>query len=200
MTFQESVFPFQSQTSSSSPISTNLTTTPSFNLPIFYPPPLNTPSPTPPAPPVPPTSPPSPSPSLVISHNTSPSPSPSPDPTITPLSPIPPPPPRTSTRTKTIPTKLHDYQHHIPHHSAHTTSSKYHHSKFLNYSNISKQSTIHFLNSLNSNSEPHSYTQASKHPKWKEAMIKEIHALEANNTWEITLLPPNKLPIGCKWV
>ena len=28
----------------------------------------------------------------------------------------------------------------------------------------------------------------------------EIKALEANDTWEITLLPPGKYPIGCKWV
>lgn len=28
----------------------------------------------------------------------------------------------------------------------------------------------------------------------------EIAALEANNTWAITSLPPNKHHIGCKWV
>lgn len=31
-------------------------------------------------------------------------------------------------------------------------------------------------------------------------MAKEIEALEANNTWTITSLPPGKYPIGCKWV
>lgn len=31
-------------------------------------------------------------------------------------------------------------------------------------------------------------------------MAAEIHALEANNTWLLTDLPPNKRPIGCKWV
>ncbi|GJT31280.1 retrovirus-related pol polyprotein from transposon TNT 1-94 [Tanacetum coccineum] len=31
-------------------------------------------------------------------------------------------------------------------------------------------------------------------------MQKELVALEANNTWEITLLPPFKTPIGYKWV
>ncbi|KAL0297759.1 UNVERIFIED_CONTAM: Retrovirus-related Pol polyprotein from transposon RE1 [Sesamum radiatum] len=28
----------------------------------------------------------------------------------------------------------------------------------------------------------------------------EINALEANQTWEITPLPPDKMPIGCRWV
>ena len=31
-------------------------------------------------------------------------------------------------------------------------------------------------------------------------MVAEIAALEANNTWILTSLPPNKEPIGCKWV
>lgn len=31
-------------------------------------------------------------------------------------------------------------------------------------------------------------------------MDKEIQALENNNTWQITPLPPSKTLIGCKWV
>ena len=31
-------------------------------------------------------------------------------------------------------------------------------------------------------------------------MDAKIKALEANNTWTITSLPPGKKPIGCKWV
>ena len=31
-------------------------------------------------------------------------------------------------------------------------------------------------------------------------MDKEIQALENNHTWDVTTLPPGKLPIGCKWV
>ena len=31
-------------------------------------------------------------------------------------------------------------------------------------------------------------------------MTDELKALEANNTWSLTHLPPGKHPIGCKWV
>ncbi|KAL0392792.1 UNVERIFIED_CONTAM: Retrovirus-related Pol polyprotein from transposon RE1 [Sesamum radiatum] len=35
---------------------------------------------------------------------------------------------------------------------------------------------------------------------WVEAMAKELDALEANDTWELTNLPPDKKAIGSKWV
>ena len=31
-------------------------------------------------------------------------------------------------------------------------------------------------------------------------MNKELEALENNHTWDLTTLPPDKTPIGCKWV
>jgi len=48
--------------------------------------------------------------------------------------------------------------------------------------------------------EPHSYLKAVSDPGWREAMDKEIEALNANNTWELVSLPPGKKPIDCKWV
>ena len=48
--------------------------------------------------------------------------------------------------------------------------------------------------------ESQSLFQAVKDPLWREAMDKEIQALEQNHTWELTSLPPGKTPIGCKWV
>ena len=48
--------------------------------------------------------------------------------------------------------------------------------------------------------EPHTYAQASKDPRWIDAMNKEIAALEANDTWDINELPPSKKAISSKWV
>jgi len=31
-------------------------------------------------------------------------------------------------------------------------------------------------------------------------MLEELNALNADNTWQITTLPPGKKIIGCKWV
>jgi hypothetical protein len=48
--------------------------------------------------------------------------------------------------------------------------------------------------------EPSTYNEASKSPHWCEVMTAEITALETNQTWFLTSLPPGKTPIGCKWV
>lgn len=37
-------------------------------------------------------------------------------------------------------------------------------------------------------------------PSWRDAMRKEIEALEKNGTWTLVDLPPGKKTIGCKWV
>lgn len=51
-----------------------------------------------------------------------------------------------------------------------------------------------------SHSEPTSFQEASKDPKWIEAMNQEIQALQQNKTWILTDLRPNKKAIGNKWV
>ncbi|CAM8901857.1 unnamed protein product [Rhodiola kirilowii] len=73
---------------------------------------------------------------------------------------------------------------------------------------ISKQVTYdkcspahkHFLGIISTHTEPRTYNQASKDKLWVEAMDKEISALEQNETWIITNLPPEKRAVDCKWV
>ncbi|XP_074376643.1 uncharacterized protein LOC141718163 [Apium graveolens] len=54
------------------------------------------------------------------------------------------------------------------------------------------------LNSVLNTSEPSSYKQAKEDPRWVEAMQKEIVALEANETWDLTPLPLGGHVIGSK--
>jgi len=48
--------------------------------------------------------------------------------------------------------------------------------------------------------KPRYFHEAVKDPKWREAMSKEIEALELNNTWTLEELPVGKRSINCKWV
>lgn len=56
------------------------------------------------------------------------------------------------------------------------------------------------LHTISNYHEPTYFSQASKDPNWINAMQQEIQALQANNTWELTDLPPGKKAIGNKWV
>lgn len=48
--------------------------------------------------------------------------------------------------------------------------------------------------------EPTRVAHALTSPPWKAAMLNEYTALLQNNTWTLVPLPPNKQPIGCKWI
>ncbi|RDX66062.1 putative mitochondrial protein, partial [Mucuna pruriens] len=48
--------------------------------------------------------------------------------------------------------------------------------------------------------EPVTFEEAASDRNWRKAMDEEIHAIEKNQTWELTDLPGDKRPIGVKWV
>lgn len=56
---------------------------------------------------------------------------------------------------------------------------------------------------MNINSEPHTYKEAIMSPQadeWHKAMKAEIDELESQNTWSITELPHDKIPLKGRWV
>lgn len=67
-------------------------------------------------------------------------------------------------------------------------------SKYLN------RAYVNFLTNISSEYEPNTYDQARKNDEWIKAMQLETDALEKNETWTLTELPPDKVAIGNKWV
>jgi Reverse transcriptase (RNA-dependent DNA polymerase) len=48
--------------------------------------------------------------------------------------------------------------------------------------------------------DPTYYSQATKHPQWRQAMALELDALAKNHTWELVSPPPGSHVIGNKWI
>jgi len=48
--------------------------------------------------------------------------------------------------------------------------------------------------------EPKSVKQGFTDPNWLSAMQQEYEAIMKNYTWYLVPLPPDRKPIGCKWV
>ena len=129
----------------------------------------------------------SPSPSQVLSPA-----APSSSPPVVPASPMP---LRKSARDIRPPAYLQDY--------ACTTfapGAAYDLTECITYSHLDPGYQSYLMTVGSSPQEPLSFSQAVQDPLWRAAMDKEIQALENNHTWDVTNLPPSKLPIGCKWV
>ncbi|KAL2237379.1 UNVERIFIED_CONTAM: Retrovirus-related Pol polyprotein from transposon RE1 [Sesamum indicum] len=94
---------------------------------------------------------------------------------------------RRSTRTSHKPQWLNDF---ICHSSTDSTPSNL----------CITSSHLSFMAALSTVQEPKNYAQAKDIPEWQRAMEVELAALEENDTWLVTDLPPNKKAIGCKWV
>ena len=71
-----------------------------------------------------------------------------------------------------------------------------------NYVTYTKFSVGHraFLAAINIEKEPRTYKEAVTDNRWREAMAKEIEALETNQTWKVVDLLPEKKAIRCKWI
>ncbi|GKC02577.1 putative reverse transcriptase domain-containing protein, partial [Tanacetum coccineum] len=57
-----------------------------------------------------------------------------------------------------------------------------------------------FLAAITNNEEPKCFKQAAQDARWREAMQKEVKALEKNGTWTLEYLPEGKRAIDSKWV
>lgn len=70
------------------------------------------------------------------------------------------------------------------------------------YVNCDQFSVSHryFLAAVNTGHEPNTYAEAIKDERWREAMRKEIQALEDNETQTVEDLPLGKQAIGSEWV
>lgn len=81
---------------------------------------------------------------------------------------------RKPTRTLNVPSYLKDYKHDI--------------ANFISYKHCSP-SFQSFIASLDFVAIPTNWKEAKEDPKWKDAMLDEMRALEKNKTWELVDLP-----------
>lgn len=116
-----------------------------------------------------------------------------------------PPTPRT-TRTRLPPSRFQDYKVTLPPSIDHAkpvpgrTSSTVHPlSNYVSYNNFSDSHKV-FLAAITSVNEPKSFKEAMQDKNWRDAMQREIKALEENETWTLQTLPKGKHAIDSKWV
>lgn len=72
-------------------------------------------------------------------------------------------------------------------------------SNYVSYTSLSSEYNV-FLASLQSVTIPKDWREAKLDPKWKEAMLEELTALEKNKTWDLVPYPLGKKIVGCKWI
>lgn len=79
------------------------------------------------------------------------------------------------------------------------SNSPYPLTNYISFDNCTPQHRA-FLSSVITTDEPRNFTEAIKIPEWRDAIVKEHSALQANDTFTPTNIPPGKTTIGCKWV
>ncbi|GJX29531.1 ribonuclease H-like domain-containing protein [Tanacetum coccineum] len=90
---------------------------------------------------------------------------------------------RRSSRQTKLPSSLNDF--------VVEGKVKYGVEKVVNYANLNHDNYC-FISALNKSVEPTCYKEAILDSNWIDAMNAEIEALNENNTWVITNLPPNR--------
>lgn len=80
-----------------------------------------------------------------------------------------------------------------------TSNCLYSIASVLDYAGLSPRYQS-FIARFSAETEPGTYAEAAKDPRWMEAMQNEIQALEDNKTWKLVELPKDKKAIGCRWV
>ncbi|XP_076952355.1 uncharacterized protein LOC143626062 [Bidens hawaiensis] len=98
-------------------------------------------------------------------------------------------------RIRTRPARLNDYVVNLPPsidqaspESSQKPSTVYPISNFISYDKFSDSHKA-FLTTITLNDEPKTFKQAVQNENWREAMKKEIQALETNGTWTLEDLP-----------
>ena len=79
------------------------------------------------------------------------------------------------------------------------TCTKHPLANYLSYHRLSR-SHKSFLISLDAIVIPNTVEEALNDPKWKEAMLEEMKALNKNQTWDIVSRPKGVKPVGCRWI
>jgi hypothetical protein len=72
-------------------------------------------------------------------------------------------------------------------------------SNYVSYASLSPAYRA-FVASLQSVVDPKDWKEANHDPKWREAMLEELRALEKNKTWDFVKLPLGKKAVSCKWI
>ncbi|KAD5317239.1 hypothetical protein E3N88_17185 [Mikania micrantha] len=110
------------------------------------------------------------------------------------------------TRTRSQPQHLKDYAVRLPPSIDHAnpapdqaTSTVHPLSHYVSYDHFSANHKA-FISAIDSHNELKSFREASQDHRWREAMEKEIKALEQNGTWTLAELPVGKKAIDSKWV